>query len=192
MQRVPGKVCHIWTKSLTTDQIQPDWTITVIPEDGDLLSPSNWRPITQTSSFAKILEKIVHTRLLKYFLDCQILSDYHFGFMPGRSTQLPVFELLTQIYSTLNNKQLFGSIYLDVSKALKCIDHTKLFEKLVLCGLSDETMKWVRSYFSQMQCFRYNNNVSDGIGQGTILGPLIFIFYINDVTRNIGNLRINM
>ena len=70
---VPDKVCYIITKSLvTTGEIPMDWTkgvINVITKDGDLLSPSNWRPITQTPIFAKILEKIVHVRLLNYFLD---------------------------------------------------------------------------------------------------------------------------
>ena len=135
---------------------------------------------------------------LDYFLDNDIISSHQFGFLPARSTQLAVFELVKQIYSTLNNKKLFGSICLDISKAFDCIDHNKLFEKMVSCGLSDVVMKWVLSYFSHTQCVRYNNTVSDvlpvtsGIGQGTILGPLIFIFYINDVIKNIGNLRINM
>ena len=201
MLSVPDKVCYMITKSLTTGEIPSDWTagiINVIPKDGDLLFPSNWRPITQTSMFAKILEKIVHIRLLKYFLDNDIISNHQFGFLPGRSTQLAVFELVKQIYSTLNNKKLFGSICLDISKAFDCIDHTKLFEKMISCGFSEVVMKWFRSYFSRTQCVRFNYIVSDilpvasGIGQGTILGPLVFIFYINDVTRNIGNLRINM
>ena len=201
MLSVPEKMCHMMTTSLVTGKIPQDWTkgfITVLPKDGDLLSPSNWRPITQTSIFAKILEKIVHTRLLKYFIDTKIISDNQFGFMPGRSTQLAVFELVKQIYSSLNNKKIFGSICLDVSKAFDCIDHAKLFRKMISCGLSDTVLKWFRNYFNRTQCVRFNDVVSDtlrvtsGIGQGTILGPLIFILYINDVTRHIGDLKINM
>ena len=66
MLAVPSKVCYMITTSLTTGEIPPEWTrgtINVIPKDGDLRYPSNWRPITQTSLFAKILEKIVHVRL---------------------------------------------------------------------------------------------------------------------------------
>ena len=93
---------------------------------------------------------------------------------------------------------MFGSVCLNISKAFDCIDHVKLFEKFVSCGLSDNVVKWFRSYFTRTQCVKFNNVMSDilpvtsGIGQGTILGPLIFIFYINDVISNIGDLKINM
>ena len=119
-------------------------------------------------------------------------------FLPGRSTQLAIFELLKQIYSAYNNKKLFGSICLDVSKAFDCINHVKLLDKLRSCGVSDDVLLWLNSYFARTQVVRYNDIESDvrivetGIGQGTILGPLIFVFYINDVMRNIANLRINM
>ena len=170
----------------------------VIPKGGDLSDPGNWRPITQTSVFAKLLEKLVHKRLLNYFIQNNIISDYQFGFLPGRSTQLAIFELLKQIFSAFNNKKIFGSICLDVSKAFDCINHVKLFAKMRSCGFSDDTLSWFRSYFSRTQIVRFNNMVSSvqtvgsGIGQGTILGPLIFVFYINDVMNNIANLRINM
>ena len=109
MLAVPDKVCYMITKSLETPgEIPLDWTkgvINVIPKDGHLLSPSNWRPITQTPIFAKILEKIVNVRLLNYFLDNNILSEYQFSFVPGRSTQLAVFGLVIQINLALNNKK---------------------------------------------------------------------------------------
>ena len=201
MISVPHIIWHMMCKSLTTGIIPTDWTtgsINVIPKGGDLSDPGNWRPITQTSIFAKILEKIVHRRLLKYFLECNIISDYQFGFLPGRSTQLAIFELLKQIYSSFNNKKIFGSICLDVSKAFDCINHIKLFEKMISCGLSDKVLKWFKSYFTRRQLVKFNDqssdilNVDTGIGQGTILGPLVFVFYINDVVTNISELRINM
>ena len=102
-------------------------------------------PITQTSNFGKLLEKIVHARLLKYLLEQNILSDYQFGFLPGRSTQLAIFELTKQIYSSLNNKKLFGSVCLDISKAFDCIDHVILFRKMKLYGLSGSVVLWFQS-----------------------------------------------
>ena len=165
---------------------------------GDLSNPGNWRPITQTSIFAKLLEKVVHKRLLKYLLDNNIITDYHFGFLPGRSTQLAIFELLKQIYSSFNNKNIFGSICLDVSKAFDCINHVKLFDKMTSCGISLNVINWFKSYFTRTQLVKFNDqlsevqNVDTGIGQGTILGPLVFVFYINDVVKNIADLRINM
>ena len=201
MLSVPNVICDIMCKSLRLGSVPASWTRgtnNVIPKGGNLTDPGNWRPITQTSIFAKLMEKLVHKRLLKYLLDNNILSDYQFGFLPGRSTQLAVFELLKQIYSAFNNKKLFGSICLDVSKAFDCINHVKLLEKFKSCGVCDDVLLWLRSYLSRTQIVKFNDTVSNplrvetGIGQGTILGPLIFVFYINDVMRSIADLRINM
>ena len=201
MLSIPNVICDIMCKSFSTGVMPNSWTkgtINVIPMGGELSDPGNWRPITQTSIFAKIIEKLVHKRLLKYLMDNNILSDFQFGFLPGRSTQLAIFELLKQVYSAFNNKKLFSSICLDVSKAFDCIHHTKLIGKLRSCGISNDVILWFKSYLSRTQVVRFNDkisgplNVNTGIGQGTILGPLIFVFYINDVMNNIGNLRINM
>ena len=201
MLNMPEQICKICCISFETGLIPASWTrgtINVIPKDGDLSDPANWRPITQTSIFAKLLEKLVHVRLLKYFLQNNVISEYQFGYLPGRSTQLAVFELLKQIFSSMNNKKIFGSICLDISKAFDCIDHTRLFNKLMSCGISELVLKWFKSYFSRTQVVKVGNVVSQckpvrsGIGQGTILGPLIFVFYINDVMRHVGNLRVNM
>ena len=164
MLNIPSVICDIMCKSLRTGKIPSSWTrgtINVIPKDGDLTDPGNWRPITQTSIFAKILEKLVHKRLLKYFMDNNVISDYQFGFLPGRSTQLAIFELLKQIYSAFNNRKIFGSICLDVSKAFDCINHVKLMGKLKSCGVSENVLLWFRSYFSRTQVVRFNDIVSN-------------------------------
>ena len=181
MLAVPDKVCYMITKLLETPgEIPLDWTkgvINVIPKDDDLLSPSNWRPITQTPIFAKILKKIVNVRLLNYFLDNNILSEYQFSFVPGRSTQLAVFELVIQIYLALNNNKLFAVMHRKLSTVL-----IKLFAKMTSCGLCNDAVKWFRNYFSHTQCVKLNDIVSDvlpvssEIGQGTILGPLVIVF----------------
>ena len=155
MLSVPDEICRLCCRSFETGKIPNSWTkgvITVIPKDGDLSVPGNWRPITQTSVFAKLIEKLVHKRLLAYFLDNSIISEYQFGFLPGRSTQLAIFELCKQIFSAMNNKKIFGSICLDISKAFDCIDHVRLYNKLISCGVSEIVIQWFKSYFDRRFC----------------------------------------
>ena len=154
--------------------------------------------ITQTSIFAKILEKIVHRRLFQFFNDNSIISSFQYGFCPGKSTQQAIFDLTKFIYSALNHKKIVGSICLDVAKAFDSINHDILLYKLSKIGFNENSIAWFKSYLNRTQVVRFDNNISSelpivtGIGQGTILGPLIFIFYINDIISSITSLKINM
>ena len=130
-----------------------------------------------------------------------ILSKYQFGFLPGKSTQLAIFDLIRHIYSSLNNKKVFGAACLDISKALDCINHNLLIAKLRNMGLSEMSLiyiTWFNSYLDRKQELTFNDTSSDsvtvkfGIGQGTIVGPLIFPLYINDIVRSLLDVYINM
>ena len=198
---LPDKFSNLFNVSLLHGIFPKLWAtgyVNIIPKSGDLNEPGNWRPITQTNIYAKILEKIVHKRLLDHVLDNNILCKYQFGFLPGKSTQLAVFDLLRHIYSSLNNKKLFGSACLDISKAFDCINHRLLLSKLRKMGLSDMSLNWFISYLDRTQELTFNNIVSEtikvksGIGQGTIIGPMIFLLYINDVVTMLPNVHINM
>ena len=102
------------------------------------------------------------------------------------------------IYSALNNKKITAAVCLEVCKAFDCINHDVLMIKLRKIGFTENSLSWFKSYLTRTQTVRFNGIVSDplnvktGIGQGTILGPLIFIFYINDIVTCIGRLKINM
>ena len=150
MLSVAHIIWRLCCTSIETGIIPSSWTkgtITILPKDGDLSDPGNWRPIMQTSVFAKLLEKLVDGRLLKYFLNNNIISDCHFRFLPGRSTQLDVFELSKLFFSALNNKKIFGAVCLDNSKAFGFINHERLFFKMTLCGISDNVIRWFKHYF---------------------------------------------
>ena len=122
-------------------------------------------------------------------MENDILCKYQFVFLPGKSTQLAVFDLTKQIYSALNNQKFFGSACLDISKAFDCINHKILLLKLRNIGLSDKSIGWFKSYLDRTQQLTFDSIVSDcipvlsGIGQGTIVGPIIFLLYINVVVR---------
>ena len=201
LTQLPGYFASMYNASVIASIFPSAWskgTVTVIPKSGDLTSPTNWRPITQTSIFAKILEKIVHRRIVSYFSDFDILSQFQYGFCPGKSTQQAAFDLLKYIYSGLNHKKVIGSVCLDVAKAFDCVNHDILLFKLGKIGFSENTIAWFKSYLTRTQIVEFDNVSSSqksfitGIGQGTILGPLLFIFYINDITSVIHTLKINM
>ena len=198
---IPDKFCQLFNISLKNGIFPRSWatgTVNVIPKSGDLSNAGNWRPITQTNIYAKVLEKIVHKRVLSHLLDNHILSEYQFGFLPGKSTQLAVFDLVKHIYSALNNKKIFGAACLDISKAFDCIHHKLLLHKLKKMGLSDMSLVWFESYLTRTQQLIYDGITSDcipvrsGIGQGTIVGPIIFLLYMNDITAVLPDVHINM
>ena len=105
-----------------------------------------------------------------------------------------------RVYSSLNNRKIMGMIFLDISKAFNCINHERLYKKLEYIGVSERCIyiKWFKSYLKRTQMVRVTDKLStptdilSGIAQGTILGPLIFIFYINDVIHSIMHCHISL
>ena len=172
--------------------------ITLLPKTGDPKIPGNWRPFSQTCIFAKILEGIVKSRLLEYLLQNSLLYDYQYGLLPKRSTQEAAFELTKAMYSTINNRKLMAMIFLDVAKAFNCIHHKCLYSKLESIGCSHRCLTWFCSYLNRTQlvsCMDKKSNivsVRPGLAQGTVLGPLIFIFYINDIIKSVLRCNISM
>ena len=102
------------------------------------------------------------------------------------------------MYTCINNNKLMGTLFLDVAKAFNCINHKILFRKMRNVGMCARVIQWFESYLLQSQMTKYGDNVSNvleipaGIAQGTVLGPLIFIFYINDGEKVLENVRISM
>ena len=172
--------------------------VTLLPKTGDLSKPGNWRPISQTCIFAKLLERVVHTELLEYLLSNKIITEFQYVFLPNRSTQEAVFEVTKMMYSAINNRKIMGLIFLDVAKAFNCIHHDRLYNKFRNIGCSNRFIMWLKSYLNRTQIISLTDRksiempISSGIAQGTVLGPLIFISYINDVMKVISHSKISM
>ena len=164
-------------------------TVKLLPKSGDLSNPGNWRPISMTNVFSKILEKLVHKQMLGYLIDIDFLDKSQFGFLPGKSTHEAIFRTVQHIYSAINCNKMTGLLLLDMAKAFNCIEHNILFLKMENAGFGQPVIEWFKSYLNRFQRVRMDDKLSsvvpvkNGIAQGTVLGPILFIFYINNIFK---------
>ena len=149
---------------------------------------NNYRPISILPSISKIFERVAYNQLYSYFSDNNIFYKSQYGFRKTHSTESAALELVNRIHEYLDKNLTPLAIYMDLSKAFDTINHEILLQKLKKYGLSEKTITWFSNYLnSRKQFVSYNNtsssfsNISTGVPQGSILGPLLFIIYVNDI-----------